>query len=616
MSDSTPGRVSPTSRRTFLKALGGAAGMAAVPLPGASAVRAGNDGDFDAIVVGGGFAGVTAARELRHAGLRTLLLEARNRLGGRTFTARLGAEHFDLGGMWIHWTQPHVWAEAMRYGLPLVETPGAMPERVRWWDGSGLREAGVREIMPLVGAALCGRDETPAVPLRTLEGLALADDLMSAFHAPAMQAFPRPFDPFFSDAWRAFDALSVKDRLDAMGLSPARRALLEGVLGPACCARFADAGFVEMLRWWALSGANLQRYSDSVARFKLRDGTVSLIEAMIDDGKPEVLLGTPVTRVEQGDGVVRVTTEPGRTFRAPAVIVALPMNVLARVVFAPALDPAKLAASQERHAGAGVKLYARVRGALPSVAVFAPESEPLSMLLTGEAGKDGGVLIAFGTSATRIDAHSVPAVQAVVQKLLPGLEVTETIAYDWHLDPYSLGTWCILRPGQMTKYLAKLREPEGAVHFAGGDIALGWRGFIDGAIESGTRVAREVVARLAGRAAAVVAPTTASASPPPGVAGPPEPALRQCAVCHPTDASGAHGVGPNLRGVVGREVASAPGYAYSDALRAHQGAWSPQDLDAFLAAPATRVPGTKMAFGGVTDAAERARLIDLLSKLR
>lgn len=602
-----------TSRRGFLKALGGAAGVAALPIRGEASVDAAPGDDYDVIVIGGGFAGVTAARELRHAGLRTLLLEARNRLGGRTFTAKLGDEHFDLGGMWVHWMQPNVWAEITRYGLQIAETPGATPERVLWWSGGKAREAGMGEILPLLGEAICSKGTTPELPLRTLEGLAVMAGLMTDFHEGAAQAFPRPMDPFFSDAWKAFDAVSVKARLDQMQLSTDRRALLEGMLGASCCAPFANSGLVEMLRWWALSGQNIQGYGDAVSRFKLRDGTVSLLEAMLEDGRPEVRLGAPVARVEQGSGVVRVITERGESFRARAAIAALPMNVLANIEFSPPLDPAKLAASRERHAGSGVKLYARVRGEVPSFAAFAPESEPLSMIFTSEAGKEGGVLIAFGMSPEKIDTHSAPAVQEAVRKFLPDLSVTETIAYDWHLDPYSLGTWCILRPGQMTKYLVKLREPEGLVHFAGGDIALGCRGFIDGAIESGGRVAHEVMARLAGRVrpAESAAATAAKAL----EVAPGDAVFRQCALCHPSDASGQHGVGPNLRGVPGRKIASAPDYPFSEALRSLDSTWSPEQLDAFLANPAKRAPGTKMAFGGVASASDRAALIELLSKI-
>lgn len=491
-----------TTRRGFLGAIGTAAGVAALAgrsAAGADAAsEAGPDG-YDVIVIGGGFAGVTAARELRHAGLRTLLLEARTRLGGRTFTAQLEGEHFDLGGTWVHWLQPNVWAEISRYGLPIAETPGAVPERVLWWSDGKAREAGMGALLPLLGQALCSHGTTPELSMRTLGGLSIAADLMAGFHEGAGAAFPRPLDPFFSDGWKEADRLSVKDRLDQMDLSADRRALLEGTLGASCCAPFSDSSYAEMLRWWALPGEDIQRYGDSVARFKLRDGTVSLLEAMLEDGRPEVRLGAAVARVEQGSDGVRVVTAAGEGFRARAVIAALPMNVLSSIDFSPALDPAKIAASKERHAGRGVKLYARVRGEVPSFAAFASESEPLSMIFTGETGKEGGVLIAFGTSPEKIDAHSVPAVQEAVRKFLPGLEVVTSFAYDWHLDPYSLGTWCILRPGQMTKYLAKLREPEGLVHFAGGDIALGWRGFIDGAIESGGRTAHEVIARLGGR---------------------------------------------------------------------------------------------------------------------
>lgn len=604
------------SRRMFLKAIGGAAGVAALPLRGEASQSPPRDDSHDVIVIGGGFAGVTAARELRHAGLRTLVLEARNRLGGRTFTAKLGDEHFDLGGMWVHWLQPHVWSEVHRYGLAIEETPGAIPERILWSSGGETKEAGLRQMLPLLGEALCSNEPTPDLPLATLGSSVLLNKLMIEFHEGATTAFPRPPDPFFSDAWKAFDSLSVKDRLDQMNLSADHRALLEGTLGASCCGSFAESGFVEMLRWWALSGRNFQSYSDSVARFKLRDGTVALIDAMIEDGKPDVILGSPVKRVEHDASEVRVTTEQGRTFRARAVVAALPMNVLANIEFSPPLDPAKLAASRERHAGSGVKLYARVRGEVPNFAAFALESEPLSMLFTSKVGKEDGVVIGFGTSAKQIDTHDASAVEAVVRKYLPDVTVTETIAYDWHLDPWSLGTWCVLRPGQMTKYLAKLREPEGLVYFAGGDIALGWRGFIDGAIESGNQVAHELLARLAGRSRPTARETGDAGAVPSAEVARSDDALRQCAVCHPNDASGQHGVGPNLRGVVGREVASAPEYPFSPALKTVGGRWSPEQLDAFLTSPVTRAPGTKMAFGGVSDAGKRAAIIEALSRLR
>lgn len=608
------------SRRAFLKVVGGALGGAALPVAAGSA-RSEEGADPDVIVIGGGFAGVTAARELGHAGLRVLLLEARNRLGGRTFALPVEGEIVELGGTWVHSTQPHVWAEVNRYGLALVETPDALPDRILWWNEEKIREAGLLDVLPLARAALCASpdDPTPELPVSALQGFAMIDSLMSEFHSEASTAFPRPFDPFFSDAWKEADRLSIRDRIRAMDLSADRRTLLEGLLGASAHGAFDDAGFADMLRWWGLSGNDLQRYSDSVARYRLRDGTSSLIAAMLADVKADVRLQSPVARVAQAGDRVEVTTRSGETFRARAAIAALPINVLANIEFSPALAPAKVAASKERHAGAGVKAYVRVRGQVPNLLALAPETEPFTTIMTAHRASDGGVLIAFGTDPKRIDVHSKAAVQAAIRRFLPDAEVTDTFAYDWHLDPYSLGTWCILKKGQMTKYLAALREPEGLVHFAGGDIALGWRGFIDGAIESGTRVARDVMTRLAG-----LAPTAAHTAPhePPGEAAPsaPEPAgdaaFAACAVCHPLDESGRPGVGPNLHGVVGRKAASDPSFVYSDALRARDVVWTEQELDAFLTDPAHYAPGTTMPFAGLSDPADRAAVIRLLTKGR
>lgn len=92
--------------------------------------RSGVQTDYDVIVVGGGFSGVTAARDCQKNGLRTLVLEAKSRLGGRTFDTQFRGHHIELGGTWVHWTQPAVWSEIMRYGLEVEETPGATPDQM------------------------------------------------------------------------------------------------------------------------------------------------------------------------------------------------------------------------------------------------------------------------------------------------------------------------------------------------------------------------------------------------------------------------------------------------------------------------------------------------------
>src|SRR5262245_15907350 len=88
-------------------------------LPTGTFVPIVGNGGYDVIVVGGGFAGVTAAREAARDGRSTLLLEARDRLGGRTWTAPWRGHDIEYGGGWVHWHQPFTFSEITRAGLGL-----------------------------------------------------------------------------------------------------------------------------------------------------------------------------------------------------------------------------------------------------------------------------------------------------------------------------------------------------------------------------------------------------------------------------------------------------------------------------------------------------------------
>ena len=74
---------------------------------------------WDVVVVGGGLAGITAARDLKQRGFSTIVLEASDRLGGRTYTIEDEGCTVELGGTWIYWNQPFIWAEKERYGLAI-----------------------------------------------------------------------------------------------------------------------------------------------------------------------------------------------------------------------------------------------------------------------------------------------------------------------------------------------------------------------------------------------------------------------------------------------------------------------------------------------------------------
>ena len=88
-----------------------------------------------------------------------------------------------------------------------------------------------------------------------------------------------------------------------------------------------------------------------------------------------------------------------------------------------------------------------------------------------------------------------------------------------------------------------------------------------------------------------------------------------CASCHTFDQGGPNRVGPNLWGVVGRDIGSHGGFAYSSAIAGHAGNWTYQELDRYLTSPAREIPGNKMAFNGVRNPKDRANLIAYLGTL-
>jgi monoamine oxidase len=119
---------------------------------------------------------------------------------------------------------------------------------------------------------------------------------------------------------------------------------------------------------------------------------------------------------------------------------------------------------------------------------------PVTFLETQKVLADGSqVLVAFGPDAQRLSPDDEPAVRRVIDELLPpGAETVAVAGHDWFRDEFSRGTWSVYRPGQLSGAHAVLQAPHGRVVFAGSDLADGWNGFIDGAIESGLRAARSV----------------------------------------------------------------------------------------------------------------------------
>jgi len=465
------------NRREFIKA--GSATMGALVLANNSALGAenstakgaekqpANPSEFDAIVLGGGFAGITAARELRRKGRSVLVLESRNRLGGRTLTVNMGGHHFEFGGFWVHWTQPYVWAEINRYNLPVVETPGSVPDKV---------------FMSMAGNPV----ELPASEI--MSGNAAFEKLF----AKARRIWERPYNQAFHwDELAASDDVSVAEAMAAMNFTDEEKFSVDAVVGVMAHTTSDKASYVEIARWYAAANFHYDTLTDATARYTFKDGTISLINAMVEESRPEILLNTAAKRVEQHKDAVTVHTADGRNFQSKVLVNTLPMNVVGDVEFNPPLSIIKMTGYKEKHAGVGLKTYLEIEGQWGKLVGVDSSHSPLCFVMTYKELPETTILLGFGSDGSKFDPNDRKMSEQALQRILAGAKVIRATGYNWLQDPNAQGTWCSYRPTQLARFGTEMVQPEGRIFMGSGDHGEGWRGFIDGAIGRGIRAADE-----------------------------------------------------------------------------------------------------------------------------
>ena len=438
-------------------------------------------GAYDVIVVGAGFAGVTAARDLGAGGRSVLVLEARDRLGGRTWYRPFSTttQWVEIGGTWVapRW-QPHIGREIERYGMDIVESPA--PERFAW--------------------SLAGDRSSSPLPIPVGEWLDFERAIVHIDTSAARIRFGEaPIDQ------KGLEDLDVpfEDWLDGVQIPGKTRDFLLAWVGFFFGNHPSQVSALHILSWVAGFENSAIGWYVGVSE-KLGKGTGALIEAMSDDSNAEIRLGSPVRSIEDGGDVVRVTSRGGDSYSASAVVLASPLNTWSDISFSPALGEAKAAAAAEKHAGQSVKVWALVKNVEGNFYGVGWDTV-LKWVATEYTVAEGSLLVGFGCSPDDLDVTNPDEVARAIKEFLPDAEVVATDAHDWNADEFSQGTWMAYRPGQVMRFATALQEPEGRLTFAGSDLASGWAGWIDGAIESGSRAAREVELILAGTAATVTA---------------------------------------------------------------------------------------------------------------
>ncbi|MFF5428080.1 MULTISPECIES: flavin monoamine oxidase family protein [unclassified Streptomyces] len=476
--DATEPQVRRPSRRSILRAGAAITAASALSVAASGALVHAADGQeetvtYDAIIVGAGYAGITAARDLARQGLRVMLLEARGRVGGRTWTDTFAGHPVEMGGTWVDpASQPHVGAELNRYGIGLVED--AAPERTFLPTPTG-----PQEFTPAQGFGQLGLTYE-----RIFEG--------------STQYFERPFEPLYrSDLITAKDKLSLRDRLNQMALTPEEELLVNGQTAVYSGGSSSTGALTMLAHWWALSGHNNTGWNNTM-RYRIAGGTAALVNAMLNEAQPTLRLNAPVSQITQGSsGYYYVTTRTGRTYHARGVILAVPVNVWKNIKFSPALPAAQTAATTQGIAvKTGTKLWINARS--PQGRFYAQGKEggsPITMVIPDKPTAEGNLFIAFSTDPN-LDPNNVTQVRSAIQQLGADLNIVSIKAHRWGSDEFAGGGWAFRKPGQLTSLYPAVTQPSGRLAFASGDIANGWSGYIDGAIESGKRAAQHIAANV------------------------------------------------------------------------------------------------------------------------
>lgn len=405
------------------------------------------------VVVGAGFAGLSAALLLREAGLDVTVLEARERVGGRVWSATItNGAVVELGAEWIMDHDAEVLGLAERFGIAAVETGADYGRREPTGPG--------------------------AAPLGTQDGfLDEASRLRSAM-TPEEAA-----------------GVSLGGFLDAVPGDDDARRLVKTRLAGTCA---QDLDRVTLLQI-ADDGRAFTHRADRY--FRLGPGNQRLAEALADE-VDDVRLGNAVDTIRQDHDGVRLRSG-GLEEQADAVVVAVPAPIAARLAFEPALPDDLATALRELPMGVASKLAVATRGRPSIRSLQSTETSMWCWVAHGADGEPRGCVASFAGSPAAQEhlgitqGRMTPWLEAL-ERMNPDLTFEgEPVMYAWADDPFTLGAY-VAWDAQSWARMDVLARPVGRIAFAGEHTAgAAFHGTMNGALSSGRRAAEQVLAALA-----------------------------------------------------------------------------------------------------------------------
>jgi monoamine oxidase len=432
------------------------------------------------VVVGAGFAGLTAAFELLSAGYDVTVVEARNRVGGRVLSVSdfVPGRNVEAGAELIGSNHP-VWvAYKEKFGLEFLDV---------------------------------GEDKEVLDPV-VIDGKLLEADaaakLWEQFQAALNTMNDMAGAVLEDEPWKSNDAKALDERSLAMWISEQN---VDELTKKACAIDLTAnngvqperASLLGMLA--AVKGGGLDKYWTDSEIYRCKGGNQQLARALADKiGPDRLVLGLAVTEIDTRGVAAKVVCKDGRTIECDDVILAVPPAVWSKIQCTPAL-PAELRPQM----GLNIKYLAHVKSRFwreAKISQYAISNGPVHMTWEGTDGQEGdgpACMVAFSGADSAARCMAWPKEQRdgnyaqVLGQFFPGYEKAFVASrmMDWPNDPWAGAGYSFPAPGQVTNLGPTLARGLGRLHFAGEHCCYKFVGYMEGALQSGVSVAKRLALR-------------------------------------------------------------------------------------------------------------------------
>lgn len=480
------------SRRSVLAGVVGAAGLGLAAGCSSSKPTSGPNKTVDVVIVGAGASGLSAARDLVNAGASVVVLEARDRVGGRLLKQdTIAGGWVDLGAQWVGRTQTAALALIDQFGLKKFDwapqTDPTTPASVVW-NGSKWVSAG-----DLARAVSGGPATITPADIADL-GQALAKFRAMSKTVPADAPWNAP------DA-KVFDSMTFETWLNQNTTTPYARRFFTLETGAD---REEMPGWTSLLYLCWLDSSSPKE--EGPEDYLVEGGLGQLAVLMAKPLNDQIVLSSPVRSISQDNSGVSVRTDNGN-YRGKYVIVAVPPTLAGQIAYDPPLPAVRMQLTQRVPMGTSIKCLAVYPeafwrndngpwvgfGDLPTVSYAADSSPP--------NGRPG-VMVSFieGSKALALASMSTDQRRELVLADYVGYfgrrmsSPQQYIEKNWPAEPWTAGAACFYTPpGVLSEpFGAAIREPVGRIHWAGTEAATRWMGYVDGALRAGHTAAQAV----------------------------------------------------------------------------------------------------------------------------